>query len=253
MKIRMILLALVSLAVMLTVSGCKESTTKPDVENDYLALQKNNFWTYNVFGIDEEGNINTDFATTTTIRLGDKETLDKRTAYPLIDDSQTEVEIFSHIAADNDGVFLYMNELNLNNYITDPSITTQIPILIPGWIKVMDYEKNEWESFFVELNQVIGQDTVSGKIQITGKKQSQKQVTYKEVDYTADVVKISIDLYAKDLSPTGGIERSAKSDIIYTFIKGIGIYSIQENANEILGIPDSRIEVLTDHGIAIPN
>lgn len=248
MKIRMILLALISLAIMLTVSGCKESTTKPEVENDYLKLQTNDFWTYNIYGVDAEGNVSEDLSSTKTIHLGAVKTLAKRTAYPLIDDSNTENELFSHISVDGEGIFLYMDELDLNSYNPNPNAAKTIPILIPEWIKVMDFNKSEWESFFVELSQVIGQDTVSGKVQILGKKQSTKQVTYKGTTYTADVVKITLDLNGKVLSPTGGIERSAKSDIIYTFIKGIGIYSVEQKANEILGITDGRIEVLTNHG-----
>lgn len=247
MKKNLILLTLV--ALLFTLSSCDKST-EPKNDTEYLNLSTNDFWDYDVFAVDAAGNVNEDVITTKTIHLGESVTIDKRLAYPLLDNTLSESELFTHISADNDGIFLYLNEINLNDYLTDPSITTNIPILIPGWIKVMDFNKNEWESFFFELvNQVIEQDTVSGKVQITGKKQSQKEVVYQGNTYTADVVTLTFDLSANVKSTTGNTDRSAKSDIIYTFIEGIGIYSIEQKANEILGIIEGRKEVLTNHGI----
>ncbi|MFA7326795.1 MAG: hypothetical protein WC121_09040 [Candidatus Kapaibacterium sp.] len=250
MKLRITILTIISLAIILVISGCdNKETTSPDGDNNYLELKAYNFWDYSVYDLDSEGEIIEESAVFKSIHLLDEETLDKRSAYKIFYDTKTDNSLFTHISTDEDGIYLYMDEINLNNYVTDPSTTSNIPILIPGWIKIMDFNNNEWESFFFELtDQVIEQDTVSGKVQITGKKQSTKEITYIGKTYTADVVKLTIDLSAKSLSPSGNMERAAKSDIIYTFIEGIGIYSIEQNANEILGILEGRIEILTQHG-----
>lgn len=236
---------------MLAISGCaKKEITGPDSDINYLELKAYNYWDYDVYDLDFEGNIIEESATLKSFHLLDEEPLDKRTAYEIFFDTGRDNELFTHISTDEDGIYLYMNEINLNNLVANPIFNTDnLPILIPGWIKVMDFKNNEWESFFFELtNQVIEQDTVSGKVQITGKKRSTKEVKYSGKTYTADVVKLTIDLSANLKSPKGSIEQSSKSDIIYTFVKGIGIYSIEQRTNAILGIQKDKKEILTQHG-----
>ncbi len=247
MKKNLVLLTLVALSLILTAGSCNEST-EPDTESEYLLLQTNDYWKYDIYEVDENGVAEKDLLDTKIVALGDEETLDKRIAFPLIVSPNSDDELFTHISANNEGIYLYMGEIDLNKYVSDPNITTQIPIPIPGWIKIMDFNKNEWESFFLELNQKIEQDTVSGKLQITGKKKEQKEVTYLGKTYMADVVQISIDVFAKIYSPNGRIDEAVKSDITYTFIEGIGIYSVEQKANELIGITNNTIEILKENG-----
>lgn len=247
MKKNILLLSIVTLALILTASDCSESTV-PETDTDYFPLQNNPYWNYDIYEVDDNGVVYEDLLDSKNVRLRNEETLDKKTAFELRIEPSSDNELFTHISVDYDGIFLYMDEVDLNKYVTDPSITAKIPILIPGWIKIMDFNKNEWESFFVELDQQIEQDTVSGKLQITGKKLDQKEVTYQGKTYMADVVVITVDVLAKIFSPNGRIDEAVKSDITYTFIEGIGIYSVEQNANELLGVTQNTIEILTDNG-----
>lgn len=248
MKKNILLLTLVTLSLILTASDCSESTI-PETDTEYFPLQNNPYWDYEIYEVNENGVVSDELLDSKTVRLRNEETLDKKTAFELRIEPSSDNELFTHISVDYDGIFLYMDEVDLNKYVTDPSITAKIPILIPGWIKILDVNKNEWESFFFELNdQVVEQDTVSGKVQITGKKQDQKEVTYLGKTYFADVVNLTFDLSAKVQSPSGLIEEAAQSVFTYTFIEGIGIYSVEQKSNELLGITQNTIEILTDNG-----
>ncbi|MEZ4725100.1 MAG: hypothetical protein R2863_10640 [Candidatus Kapaibacterium sp.] len=247
MKKNLILFQIVILSLVLMAGSCSESTN-PDSEVSYLDLKVNDFWNYDVFSVDENGNTLMDEVSKKSIRLIDSEVLDSKTGFSLRIEPETNNEFFTHISADEVGIFLYMGEIDLNQYATDPNIKTQIQILIPGWIKIMDYKNNEWESFFVELNRVIEQDTVYGKLQINGKKLDKKEITYSNKTYMADVVKITLDLSAKVTSPDSKIDESATSEIIYTFIEGIGIYSVEQKLNPLLGINQNTLEILTSNG-----
>ncbi|PKL78120.1 MAG: hypothetical protein CVV25_12655 [Ignavibacteriae bacterium HGW-Ignavibacteriae-4] len=247
MKMQKVLILLTSIAVLLSVSSCDKSTITPE-DFTYLELKQGLYWDYDIYSLNAQGEFTDDVIGAKTIYLGEKEELDNRTAYALLNDSQTDPDIFTHISADFDGVFLYLDEINLNNYVTDPSTTTNIPILIPGWIKVLDFEKNSWESFFVELNTIVEMDTIAGKILISGQKEGKIDVTYNGTNYSADLVKLTFDLAAKVDSPTTNMDEKRKSDMYYAFIEGIGIYSIQQNPNELAGVFEGRKEILTDHG-----
>jgi hypothetical protein len=248
MKKNILLLSIVTLSLILTASDCSESTV-PETDTEYFSLQNNPYWNYDIYEVNENGVVSDELLVSKVVRLRNEETLDKKTAFELRVEPSSDNELFTHISVDYDGIFLYMDEVDLNKYVTDPSITAKIPILIPGWIKIMDFNKDEWESFFFELNdQVVEQDTVSGKVQIIGKKQDQKEVTYQGKTYFADVVNLTFDLSAKVQSPSGTIEEGAQSVFTYTFIEGIGIYSVEQKSNELLGITQNTIEILTDNG-----
>lgn len=248
MKKNILLLSIVTLSLILTASDCSESTV-PETDIDYFPLQNNPYWDYDIYEVNENGVVSDELLDSKNVRLRNEETLDKKTAFELRLDPSSDNELFTHISADYDGIFLYMGEVDLNKFVTDPNITAKIPILIPGWIKIMDFNKNEWESFFFELkDQIVEQDTVSGKVQITGKKQDQKEVTYLGKTYFADVVNLTFDLSAKLQSPSGSTDKTAQSVFTYTLIEGIGIYSVEQKANELLGISQNTIEILTGNG-----
>lgn len=247
MNTKKVLILLTTVAIIISLSSCKKSTTEP-IYFSYLELQSGMFWDYDIYSLDTQGEISDEVIGVKTISLGEKLELDSRTAFPLINDNKSDSDIFTHISADLDGIFLYLDEINLNNYVTDPSTTTNIPILIPGWIKVMDFEKESWESFFVELNTIVEMDTIAGKILITGQKEGKIEVNYNGSTYNADLVKLTFDLAAKVDSPTTNIDEKRLSDMYYAFIEGIGIYSLQQNRNELAGIFEGRKEILTNHG-----
>ncbi len=247
MKSHKVLILLTSLALLMTISSCEKSTFTSE-DFTYLELKQGLYWDYDSYSLDAQGEFTDEVIGSKTIYLGEAIELDDRDAYPLLNDSKTDTDIFTHISADFDGIFLYLDEINLNNYITDPSTTTNIPILIPGWIKVLDFEKDSWESFFVELNTIVEMDTIAGKILISGQREGKIDVTYKGANYSADLVKLTFDLAAKVDSPTTNMDEKRKSDMYYAFIEGIGIYSIQQDPNELAGVFEGRKEILINHG-----
>lgn len=131
MNTKKVLILLTTVAIIISLSSCKKSTTEP-IYFSYLELQSGMFWDYDIYSLDTQGEISDEVIGVKTISLGEKLELDNRTAFPLINDNKSDSDIFTHISADLDGIFLYLDEINLNNYVTDPSTTTNIPILIPG-------------------------------------------------------------------------------------------------------------------------
>ncbi|TNE33623.1 hypothetical protein EP342_03660 [bacterium] len=244
-----LLVTIILTSIAFIANSCKDQSTSTIDRSSYLNLAQGNWWEYDVYSLDESNNPTENIISTDTITLGAMAKLDGKSAYPLLN-SNTNIankELFTHIGSDEDGIYMFMNEINLNDYITDPSVTHNIPIIIPGWIKVLDFNGDKWESFFFQMDNVIDQDTVKGKLQITGKRDGTQEVIYKGKTYSADLVKMTISLSANVKSATTSIDESKTSDLNYAFIEGVGIYSLQQNANELVGINNGFKEILIDH------
>lgn len=240
------IIAAIVLGVFLT--SCDKSTDPEDTGFNY-PLQKGNSWNYDVYSLDGMNTATSEVITTHTITLGDMESLDDKEAYPLINSNPAtdQMELFTHISADQQGVYLFIGELDLNNFIQAQE--TKIPSLTIGWIKVFDYDDKNWESFFIDYNGEIDGKKVKAKIAINGFNEGTKSVSYLSSNYDAIKVKLNLDVEATVESGGNTISQTGVSDIQFEFIDGVGIYSLQQNVNEVVGINKGYKEVLTGHSL----
>lgn len=244
-KITTILLSI--LALMFIAASCDESV-QPGAEYSF-PMQKGTSWDYDVYSIGEDNKATDEVISTRTITLGTMESLDDREAYPLLNSNPPsgEIEFFTHISKDEEGIYMYIGELDLNNFTDLPNTDTKIPILLLGWIKVFDFESNSWEAFFLDYSGVIGGDTVAAKIVINGFNEGLNFVNYQGSDYDASQIRLSLEVDATIKSTSQSTNESGSSNIQFEFIDGIGIYSLQQNINEVVGIDTGYKEVLTGH------
>lgn len=242
-KITTILMTLLSL--MFIATSCDESV-QPGSEFTF-PMQKGNSWSYDVYSLDGNNEATDEVISTRTITLGTMESLDDREAYPLENSNPPsgELELFTHISADEEGVYMYIGELDLNNFVDVQE--TKIPTLTIGWIKVFDFVSNEWEAFFLDYNGEVNGNKVKAKIEINGFNEGISPVNYNSNNYDATKVKINLNVETEVESEGSTISQTGVSDIRFEFIDGIGIYSLQQNINEALGIETGYKEVLTGH------
>ena len=165
MKNKITTLLLSFVALMLIAGSCDELVLVD--ESDFIfPLQQGNSWNYDVYSIDENNEATDEVVSTRTITLGTMESLDDKQAYPLLNSNPPsgELEFFTHISADEEGIYMYIGELDLNNFSNKPNTDTKIPLLLLGWIKVFDFTSERWDAFFLDYSGVIGGDTVKAKI-----------------------------------------------------------------------------------------
>lgn len=248
MKKQNVLFIVVAIVLSVFVTSCDKSTDPEEASFNY-PLQKGNSWNYDVLSLDGMNEATSEVITTHTITLGDMESLDDKEAYPLINSNPAtdQMELFTHISADKEGVYLFIGELDLNNFIQVQE--TKIPTLTIGWVKVFDFDETNWESFFIDYNGEINGNKVKAKITINGFNEGTKSVSYLSSNYDATKVKLTLDVEATVESAGNTISETGVSDIRFEFIDGIGIYSLQQNINEVVGINKGYKEVLTGHSL----
>jgi len=240
------LLAILALSASLAFYGCEESSTNSDGSDFSLGITGDTRWNYGAYNVDASGEQTGDELYEETISFGSEMEFEKKLSHKMTYNTLGEDgQLFNHIATDEDGIYLYMDEIDVNQFEqVKPDTETKIPIIIPGWIKIYDFNQDNWESFFVELDQVIGQDTVKGKLIISGSKQGTESVSFSEKDYSAMLSNLSIEVEATVASPSLNVNEEVKSNLKFSFIEGVGIYSIMQEENVLLGLENDIIQVL---------
>jgi hypothetical protein len=240
------LFAILLMSVSLVFLGCDENSTDSDGDNFSLGLVGGIVWNYGVYNTNESGEPTGDELSEESITLGSEAEYEGKSAHSMNYNTLGEDgQLFTHISKDGEGIYLYLGEIDVNQFDgVEPDTDTKIPILIPGWIKIYDFNQDNWESFFVELDQVIVQDTVKGKLIISGSKVGTETVNYQEDDYTALLSNLSIEVEAMVASPTLSVNEKVKSNLKFSFVEGVGIYSIMQEENVLLGIENDIIQVM---------
>lgn len=240
------LLVILALSASLAFYGCDENTTDSDGSDFSLGIEGGTVWTYGIYNADESGEPTGDELSEESITLGSEAEYEGKSAHSMNYNTLGEDgQLFTHIAKEDDGIFLYLGEIDVNQFEgVEPNTDTKIPIIIPGWIKIYDFNQDNWESFFVELDQVIGQDTVKGKLIISGSKEGTETVNFIDNDYSALLSNLSIEVEAMVASPTLNVNQEVKSNLKFGFVEGIGIHSIMQEENVLLGIENDIIQVL---------
>lgn len=226
-------------------SSCKEdSTTSPDPEQGTgFPLAAGNWWKYDTYEVDVNGNPLGDLKTTYTTTLGSKITLDGREAYEMMSSDDGEDEEKSYISVDNNGVYSYNSpEVDDNGNVT------------PGlWVKIVDFKNSSWDIASEPINEEEEGYKQTGTITLKGVRQGTTNVTYKGKSYSATTYLniITTDLTTEILvDEEWEVDKTMRSDTTnYVFIGGIGFYSsVDFNLFGILGSSREK-DILIDHKV----
>ena len=85
---------------------------------------------------------------------------------------------------------------------------------------------------------------MKGKLIISGSKEGTETVNFIDNDYSALLSNLSIEIEAMVASPTLNVNQEVKSNLKFGFVEGIGIHSIMQEENVLLGIENDIIQVL---------
>ncbi len=238
-------LAIISVFFITFLASCSDDkATTPDTEQGTgFPLAEGNWWKFNTFEIDSNGNTKTAVKNTYTSTLGPKITIDGREAYDMISTDDEGDEDNNYISADENGVYSYISpEVDDDGNVT------------PGfWVKLIDFKNSNWDIASEDIDEEGDGYKQTGTRIMKGAKKGTSNVTYKGKSYTATTY---LNIITSDVTTETLVDdkwetesRIYSDTLTNVLIGGIGYYSIVDfNITSILS-SGREIDVLIDHKV----
>ena len=227
------------------VGACSEDEPTTPTEVDYsIPLAIGNWWKYEVYEVNDDGEIVGTLLNTFTITVEKRDSLEGRYAYYLKTEGRKKGGYSTCIDVDKDGIYFYEPWL-------DWGVSDKAP-KINSWPMNIDYKNMNWEMYNSDQNYKDRGIESSGYIKKIGQNTGTEIIEYKELEYS--VMNI-LNIFDKNvvnnlISATDTIAIIEKNTDTTEFqiINGIGIYSYTR-----MDVPENerhfrRKEILVDHG-----
>lgn len=208
---------LLIIALFIAISSCgddKSIVVNPILKSPDIPLENGNTWGYDGYYYDEDEDVEISYISTNEI--GDKETYEGRQANRFIRHQTYNGPIITHISKDEEGVFYYFKKIE--------EFATPLDTVEPGWIKLYDFDKDNWKSYDEEFSFYKYKDEAKAHIVISGSNLGTEEVTYKGKSYEANKYQMKIEKLHTRVSDNRVIFREVVT-VDYLVIDGIGVYS----------------------------
>lgn len=208
---------IIIIALVFAISSCGDDTNNsvnPKPKSTDYSLNKGDTWDYNSYYYDEDENVEINYKSTNEI--GDKETYEGRQAHRFIRHQTFNGPIITHISKDDEGVYYYFKKIE--------EFAAPLDSVEPGWIKLYDFDKDNWKSYDKEFSFYEYNDEAKAHIVISGSNLGTEDVTYKGKSYVADKYQMKIEKLHTRVSDKRVIFREVVT-VGYLIIDGIGVYS----------------------------
>ncbi len=239
-NITRILILLISVAL---ISSCSaDKTTSPTiVEESKMPLSIGNWWKYDVYEVDKNGEIVGSILNTFTITVDKRDSVEGRYAYILSADGRKPGGYGLTVDVANDGV-----------YFLQPFFYKDFEqIEMDYWSVAIDYNNTNWEMFYLDQNLKERDIENSGYTKKIGENVGSEIIEYKGVNYsTMNILNIfDEDVVTKMINTNDTtIFRTMKTDTVeYQFVPGLGIYSYTRMDKTPNERHFKRKEILVDH------
>lgn len=226
---KLIQLCLFATFVSLFISCSDDKSTNPDDNPSTTSsfLNTGNWWKYNVYEIDEAGNIMGDPTETYTDRIVGKTNIEGKDAFILVEEKDSDLDS-NYIYINSEGVFA----LSSQNENEEPS----------GWLKSIDFKNANWDVFKYNVDEEEDGVTTKGVYGLKGQKIESTQVTYKGKAYTVqnymNVLYSDVTVTYTDENGELVTEKNISNDTTgVSLIPELGIYSTSQN------------EIIVDNGV----
>ncbi|TNE33622.1 hypothetical protein EP342_03655 [bacterium] len=237
-------LCLFATFITLFVSCSNDKTTNPGDNPSTTSsfLNTGNWWKYNVYLVDGNGNPLGEPSSNYTDRIIGKVTIGGKEAYILVEeDSDKNLSDSNYIYTDANGIYSYGNEFNSEG--------------TSSWTKLIDFKNTEWDVANSVIDQQDGEESAKGTINKVGKRTGDSKVVYKNKYYDAqnylNIINTDITVTYFDENGELVTEQKLSSDTTsISFIPNIGFYSsgnkkTENNNGEV--IVTSLKNILVDH------
>ncbi len=244
-KIAKILILLVSVFL---ISSCSDDkVTTPKVEEELkMPLSIGNWWKYEVYEVDDNGEIVGSLLNTFTITVDRRDSVEGKYAYILREDGRKKGGYSMTMDATKDGIYFY------EPWIWGEIGVDEEPPYIDPWPMVIDFKNASWEMYNVAQDYKGYNSEGTSKWTKSGKNMGAKSVVYENIEYsTLEIMNIYEKKYdAKYFYPNDTTIKELRVDTTeFQFIPGIGIYSYTRMDKTPNERHFRRKEILVDHGI----
>lgn len=240
------ILAILIMVVFLGACSDDDTSTNPTDGTFSFPLASGNTWTYDVYALDENESKTDEKLGTNKIIIGSAVTLDDRSGY-LYNEESTIIEededepTLTAISSDEDGLYMYFDSFSENE---------ENPIFgfSPGWVKMIDFKNNSWESFNMPIDVTEDGVTTKGSLKMIGSSVGKVDVTYKGKSYSAMKFKTTTSINITITYGEGSFSINNESDSYLVIISGIGMFEVKSiETDEETNEKGGEIEILIDH------
>lgn len=225
--------------------SCSDNSSNPEESLEGINVETNYLLTYNVYQEDFLSNELGEFISQEDPIYGyEKEFEGKKSFSFKLIELENKKYLFSQISTDNQGIYLYIPELDINKLIFGGKLDSNLSRFTPGWVKIYDYSNDSWTANEFKIDKGLNGDTLNLVFKINGTKDGSKSVEYLNKTQKAFVSKLVIDMEADIVSKFQKANYTIKTNLRFQFLNNIGIYSISLQENQLFPINKDLIYIL---------
>lgn len=206
---------IVIIALIIAISSCSDDKGTNTIQHSPdMPLSEGKTFEYDYYYFDEGKFEKINYEAIDII--GSKTTYKGRDAYIYEKHLSYNSTAITHISKDKEGIFYYYKKL-------EPG-AEPFDFVEPGWIKIVDYENDNWESYNEEFTLSEGEVEAKAHIIISGTNLGREEVIYNDKTYNA--YKFQSKAEAEVLNTADNeILLKGSTTVEYLIIDGLGIYS----------------------------
>lgn len=225
--------------------SCSDNSSNPEESLEGINVKTSYLLTYNVYQEDFLSNELGEFISQEDPIYGyEKEFEGKKSFSFKLIELENKKYLFSQISTDNQGIYLYIPELDINKLIFGGKLDSNLSRFTPGWVKIYDYSNDSWTANEFKIDKDLNGDTLNLVFKISGTKDGSKSVEYVNKTQKAFVSKLVIDMEADIVSKFQKANYTIKTNLRFQFLNNIGIYSISLQENQLFPINKDLIYIL---------
>lgn len=152
--------------------GCNDNSIDSESELTNINLSHNQMAMYEVYEIDLlTGKLGVNLSQEEVYYEIAYDFQGKLAYYYSLIELEKKKTLFSNIYSDNEYIYLYIPELNINKIIPENNLDSNLSRFTPGWIKIYDFSSENWVANELSITHNNDIDTVVINFSISGKKE----------------------------------------------------------------------------------